>query len=70
MDLIYKIFNVYMKIINILRNYVNPCIFWEWTDMAFCFRIYKLTNLSEYHVGVDIQIIWLNIWIQCLKKNR
>lgn len=54
----------------IMHKFFKPVIFWEWTDIALCLRIYQQTKFSNYYIGVDIQVLWLNIWVQCLKKNK
>ena len=40
-----------------------------WTDIAICIRIYKQSDFSDYHLGIDIQILWFDLWIQCFRKN-
>lgn len=41
---------------------------WDWSDFGFMFRIYKTNKISDYHLVIDIQILWLNIWISTFKK--
>jgi len=53
----------------VMHRFFKPAILWEWTDIALCFRVYKQTNFSDYHIGVDIQVLWLNIWVQCFRKT-
>ena len=48
---------------------IKPAIIWQWTDIAICLRVYKQSDFANYHIGVDIQILWLNLWIQCFRKN-
>jgi len=43
-------------------------VFWEWTDIALCLRIYRQSEFSDYYIGIDFQILWFNLWIQCFKK--
>jgi hypothetical protein len=35
-----------------------------------CFRIYKQSPFADYHIGIDFQIAWVNIWLQFVKKQR
>ena len=50
-------------------QFIKPKILWQWTDIAICLRVYKQSYFSDYNIGVDIQILWLNLWIQCFRKN-
>ena len=52
----------------VMHRFFKPAILWEWTDIALCFRVYQQTKFSDYHIGIDIQVLWLNIWVQCFKK--
>lgn len=36
---------------------MRASILWEWTNIALCIRIYKQSNYSNHHIGVDIQIL-------------
>jgi len=56
----------------LFKNHKTPKItfFWEWTDCGLCFRIYKQTEFSDYYLGIGIQILWLDIWIQLFKKTN
>jgi hypothetical protein len=53
----------------VMHRFLKPTIFWEWTDIAICFRIYQQTDFADYHIGIDLQILWLNLWVQCFKKT-
>ncbi len=44
-------------------------IFCEWTDIALCFKVYKQSDFADYYIGIDIQILWLNLWVQCFNKK-
>ncbi len=55
------------------RLFVKPrflkfSVVWEWTDIALCFRIYQQSEFSDHHIGIDIQVLWLNVWIECFRK--
>jgi hypothetical protein len=41
---------------------------WDWQDFGIMFRIFKASNYCGYKIIIDIQIIWLNIWIKLYKK--
>ena len=53
----------------ILNKVMKIKILWQWTDIALCVKIYKQSDFSDYNVGIDIQILFLNLWIQCFRKN-
>jgi hypothetical protein len=44
-------------------------ILWDWTDFGIMFRIVKGMGYSNYYSFVDIQIGWLNIWIEVFKRK-
>ena len=48
----------------------KPVVFWEWDDIGLMFRIFKNTKWIDYHMSVDIQILWFNLWIQCFRKSK
>ena len=48
---------------------IKSSILWQWTDIAICLRVYKQSDFSDYHIGIDIQILWFDLWIQCFRKN-
>jgi len=54
----------------VMHRFFKPSILFSWTDFAFCFRIYKQSPFSDYHIGIDFQIAWVNIWLQFVKKQR
>ena len=59
-----------MKNIKIkVQRFIKPSILWQWTDIAICIRIYKQSYFSDYHIGIDIQILWFDLWIQCFRKS-
>ena len=53
----------------VIHRFFKPHILWEWTDIALCFRVYQQSKFSDYHIGVDIQVLWFNLWVQCFRKN-
>lgn len=42
-------------------------VYWDWLDFGFAFKIYK-TYLSKVSFGIDIQILWLSLWINIKLK--
>lgn len=53
-----------------MKRLIKARIFWYWTDIGIVFRVYKPTGHSNYHVDIDIQIAWFNLWIQLFRKRR
>jgi hypothetical protein len=52
-------------------NFSKICklhLMWSWLDFGIMLRVYNQNNISGYRFAIDIQIAWLNIWIQCWKK--
>ena len=43
-------------------------LMWHWLDFGIMLRVYSQNNISNYRFAVDIQVAWLNIWLQCWKK--
>jgi hypothetical protein len=54
----------------VMHRFCKHSIFFSWTDFALCFRIYKQSPFADYHIGIDFQIAWVNIWLQFVKKQR
>ncbi len=48
---------------------MDVSIFWDWMDFGLVLKVYKQNNLGRYYFAIDIQIAWLNIWIQCWQKH-
>lgn len=42
---------------------------WDWFDFGFMLRFFKNTKHGNYHMSIDIQFGWLNIWVQLIKKK-
>jgi len=57
------------KILSNNLPFIKPAIMWQWTDIAICLRVYKQSNFANYNIGVDIQILFFNLWIQCFRKH-
>lgn len=47
---------------------MKTAIFWDWFDFGIMLRVYKLIEHSDYSFAIDIQILWLNLWLQIYKK--
>lgn len=54
---------------DVMHRFLKMTILWEWTDIALCFRIYQQAKFSDYLIGVEMQILWLNIYLQCFQKH-
>jgi len=69
----YKISNKHQirkwKLYNVMLMFFEPTIFWDWLDFGLVLKVYKQNNIGRYHFVIDIQIAWLNLWLQCWKKN-
>ena len=57
------------KILSNNLPFIKSSILWQWTDIAICLRVYKQSDFANYHIGVDIQILFFNLWIQCFRKS-
>ena len=53
----------------IMLMFFKPNLLWDWLDFGFMLRINKQNNISEYHFAIDIQVFWLNLWIECWLKD-
>ena len=61
-----------MKNINlntVMLMFFKPHVLWDWYDFGFMLKINKQNNIGKYHFAIDIQILWLNLWIQCWQKH-
>jgi hypothetical protein len=43
---------------------------WDWFDFGIMFRVFKNAKYGEHYISIDIQIAWLNLWIQIFKKEK
>ena len=44
-------------------------LMWDWADFGIMLRVFKNSKHGNYHMSIDIQIAWLNIWIGTFKKK-
>tara|TARA_B110000116_G_scaffold262546_1_gene267960 strand:- start:1218 stop:1370 length:153 start_codon:yes stop_codon:yes gene_type:complete len=44
-------------------------IIWDWYDFGLMLKINKQNNIGKYHFAIDIQIGWLNLWVECWQKH-
>ena len=43
---------------------------WDWWDIGLSARfLLKQMPWAEYKMSIDIQILWLNVWIQVVKRG-
>jgi len=43
---------------------------WDWTDFGIMFRVFRNHKHREYYASIDIQIAWLDIWIEIIKNKQ
>ena len=61
---------LYYKIKKLIKKLIRILFIWDWLDFGIMLRIYKTSELSDYILCIDIQILWLNIWMQCFKRKE
>jgi hypothetical protein len=52
-----------------LARFFKPYFIWDWYDFGIMLKINKQNNTGNYHFAIDIQIGWLNLWVQCWQKH-
>ena len=50
-------------------KFFKPHLFWDWYDFGIMLKIDKQNNIGNYHFSIDIQIGWINLWVQCWQKH-
>ena len=50
------------------KKYFDFDLLNDWFDFGFMFRIYKNSKFANYYFSVDIQIMWLNLWMRFIRK--
>lgn len=50
-------------------KYIDFMIFWKWSDCGVCFKIYNQGDYTCYKYGIDLQILFLSIYIDLIKIN-
>jgi hypothetical protein len=45
-------------------------LMFDWVDFGVMFRVYKNFGPSKFLFSIDIQIAWLNIWMQLIRKSN
>lgn len=53
-----------------IKKIVDFNFFFDWFDFGIMLRFYKPTKTSKYHLCVDFQLLWFNIWLQLFKKSE
>ncbi|MCK9430158.1 MAG: hypothetical protein M0R17_09160 [Candidatus Omnitrophica bacterium] len=55
-----------------IKNQIKCNVDWDWCDVAipYCCKISKTSNFSSYHLIIDFQFLWLNVWILLFNKNK
>ena len=52
-----------------VAKFFKPHLIWDWYDFGLMLKISKQNNIGKYHFAIDIQIAWLNLWIECWQKH-
>ena len=47
---------------------MKPLILWDWSNFGVAALIFKNLEGARYRFSIDIQIGWLNLWIQVWKR--
>lgn len=47
---------------------MKTIVFWDWWDFGIMFRVYRSNEIARYEFQLDIQVAWLNLWINCWKR--
>jgi hypothetical protein len=50
-------------------NNMKALLLWDWLDFGIVFKINTLMHHSNYYFAIDIQIGWLNLWVQFWRKK-
>jgi len=56
-------------IYGVMLMFFKPHVLWDWFDFGFMLKVNKQNNIGKYHFAIDIQLLWLNLWIECWLKN-
>jgi hypothetical protein len=64
-----KKFSIYAVSISFFAKFFKPHLIWDWYDFGLMLKINKQNNIGKYHFAIDIQIGWLNLWVQCWQKH-
>ena len=50
-------------------NQVEPHIDFSWTDIGVGIRLFETHEICAHKLCLDIQIVWVNIWVHFIKRN-
>jgi len=50
-------------------QHFKPHLIWDWYDFGLVLKISKQNNFGNYRFAIDLQIAWLNLWVQCWQKH-
>ena len=64
-----KQLSIYGVSISFFAKFFKPHLIWDWYDFGLMLKINKQNNIGNYHFAIDIQIAWLNLWIECWQKH-
>ena len=43
---------------------------WDWEQFGIGIAIWKNAEINTHKIGIDIQILFLDIWMVLIKKNN
>jgi hypothetical protein len=49
---------------------IKTLLLWDWFDFGLMLRVFKNAIHTKHKVSIDIQIGWLNIWIQIIRRDE
>ena len=58
----------YLKVLNMRWLYVIN-INWAWDEFGIGITIWKNAEVSKYKISIDIQIAFLDVWIQMFRRS-
>ena len=65
-----KQFPTYRVSISFFAKFFKTYLIWDLYEFGLMLKINKQDNIGKYHFSIDMQILWLNIWTQCWRKNK
>jgi hypothetical protein len=44
--------------------------YFDWFDFGFCLKGYRLSDMANYKVGIDFQILWFDFYFELFCKHK
>ena len=54
--------------LNIIKRFCSVTVLWDWYDFGIVFKVYRNSKHANYYISIDIQIAWLDLWLQFIRK--